>query len=323
MKNFSINLYKNIYLIRTAEEAIISVYESDEMKTPMHMSMGEEAIICGIISALGNNAQTFGTYRSHALYLAVTGDTDGFFAELYGKVNGPVHGKGGSMHLMAPEKGLLATSAVVASTIPVAVGAAYTNKTRKNKKVVAVFFGDGAIDEGVFWESLNFACLLKLPILFVLEDNGLAVHTSDLKRHGYKSIDAIVKNFNCKVVSSSTTDVEKIYKIAKSALKNIKAASKPIFLHLKYYRYLEHVGINEDFSVGYRSKKDFESWYKVDPLIMQRKRLLNKGISKQLINKIEEKIKIQIEQSILKAKGSNFPSKQDLYKDVFSETKRK
>ena len=320
MKKISLDLYKNIYLIRHAEEVIIKTYPTDEMKTPMHMSMGEEAIVCGVVAALGVNSQTFGTYRSHALYLAVTGDTDGFFAELYGKANGPVRGKGGSMHLMAPEKGLLATSAVVASTIPVAVGAAYTNKIKKNKKVVAVFFGDGAIDEGVFWESLNFACLLKLPVLFVLEDNGFAVHTSDVKRHGYKSIDNIVKNFNCEVISSSTTDVEKVYKITESALKKIKNASKPVFLHLKYYRYLEHVGINEDFSAGYRQKKDFETWYKVDPLVIQRRRLLKIGVSNKRINDIEETIRKQIEESVSKAKKSKFPSKQELYKNILSDS---
>ncbi len=312
-----------MYLIRIAEEAIINAYPDDEMKTPMHMSMGEEAIVCGVVAALGANSQTFGTYRSHALYLAVTGDTDGFFAELYGKASGAVEGKGGSMHLTAPEKGLLATSAVVASTIPVAVGAAYANKIKKNKKVVAVFFGDGAIDEGVFWESINFACLLKLPVLFVLEDNGFAVHTSDVKRHGYKSIDKIVKNFNCEVISSNTTDVEKIYQITKSALKNIKNNSKPVFLHLKYYRYLEHVGVNEDFSAGYRPKKDFKAWYKLDPLVMQRRRLLKIGIGEKNIKIIEETIKKQVETSILKAKKSSFPSKQELYKDVFNDTKQK
>lgn len=322
MKKISLDLYKKMYLIRIAEDLIIKTYLNDEMKTPMHMSMGEEAIVCGIVAALGLNSQTFGTYRSHALYLAVTGDTDGFFAELLGRANGATGGKGGSMHLMAPEKGLLATSAVVASTIPVAVGAAYSNKIRRNKKVVAVFFGDGAIDEGVFWESLNFASLLKLPILFVLEDNGLAVHTTDVKRHGYKSIDKIVKNFNCDVISTSTTDVEKIFKVTKSAIQQLREKSKPVFLHLKYYRYLEHVGVNEDFSTGYRSKKDFEKWRRKDPLIIQRKRLLKLDFSEKNIKNIEEAMRKQVESSMFKARKAKFPVEQELYEDVFSATKQ-
>jgi len=153
--NFHLELYKKMCLIRKAEEAIIKNYPSDEMKTPMHMSMGEEAIVVGVCQSLGPKSQTFGTYRSHALYLATSQDTDGFFAEMYGKKTGVVKGKGGSMHLSYPEKGLMATSAVVASTIPAAVGSAYANKYLKNGKIVGIFFGDGAVDEGVFWESLN------------------------------------------------------------------------------------------------------------------------------------------------------------------------
>lgn len=311
-----------MYLVRYSEEKIIEAYPDDEMKTPMHMSMGEEAIVCGIIEALGSKSQTFGTYRSHALYLALTGNTDAFFMELYGKARGAVGGKGGSMHLASPENGLMATSAVVASTIPVAVGAAYANKIKNNKNVVAVFFGDGAIDEGVFWESLNFACLLNLPILFVLEDNGLAVHTSDAKRHGYKSIDRIVNNFNCEVISSSTTDVEKIYRITKSALKKLKNNSNPVFLHLKYYRYLEHVGVNEDFSVGYRSRKDFENWLRVDPLVIQKRKLV-RVFGEGKINDIEGLTRKQVETSIQKAKKSIFPDVADLYRDVFNYMKTK
>jgi len=205
-------------LIRKAEEAIIKNYPSDEMKTPMHMSMGEEAIIVGVCQALGSKSQTFGTYRSHALYLAASQDTDGFFAEMYGKKTGAVKGKGGSMHLSNPQHGLMATSAVVASTIPIAAGSAYANKYLKKDKIIAVFFGDGAVDEGVFWESLNIACLMKLPILFICEDNGYAVHTETVKRHGYKSIVDIIKNFDCQVFSSESTDVEEIYKISAKAV---------------------------------------------------------------------------------------------------------
>src|SRR4030042_4784435 len=215
MNKLSLELYKKLYLIRYTEEAIIENYDSDEMKTPMHMSMGEEAIVVGVCQALGSKSQTFGTYRSHALYLAISQDTDGFFSEMYGKKAGVVRGKGGSMHLSYPEKDLMATSAVVASTIPVAVGSAYANKYLDNGKIVGVFFGDGAVDEGVFWESLNIACLMKLPIIFICEDNGYAVHTETAKRHGYKSIEKIIENFKCKVFSSESTDVEEIYKISK------------------------------------------------------------------------------------------------------------
>ena len=182
------NLYKKAYLVRSAEILIVKHYDTNEMKTPMHMSMGEEGIVSGVCTALPKNTKTFGTYRSHGLYLAVAEETDRYFAEMYGKTTGILKGKGGSMHLLSPKDGLLGISAVVASTIPVAVGAAYANMYNNNKQITAVFFGDGAIDEGVFWESLNIACLKKLPVLFICEDNGYAVHTSSTLRHGYKSI---------------------------------------------------------------------------------------------------------------------------------------
>ena len=317
--NFHLELYKKMYLIRQTEEAIIKNYPSDEMKTPMHMSMGEEAIVVGVCQALGPKAQTFGTYRSHALYLAASQDTDGFFSEMYGKKTGVVKGKGGSMHLSNPQHGLMATSAVVASTIPIAAGSAYANKYLKKDKIIAVFFGDGAVDEGVFWESLNIACLMKLPILFICEDNGYAVHTETVKKHGYKSIVDIIKNFDCQVFSSESTAVEEIYKISKKAVNFVKKRKKPVFIYFKYYRYLEHVGVNWDFDKGYRSETEFKKWFKKDPVKLQKKRLFRLGLNKTQIENVESTIVNQIEESVLKVKKSPFPENKDIYRDVYYE----
>src|SRR3989344_5622446 len=170
-KVLNLELYRKVYLARKAEEKIILEYPKDEMKTPMHMSMGEEAIVAGVCQALGLNSQVLSSYRSHAVYLIQTGETEKFFGELYGKATGPAQGKAGSMHLSSPEHGYLGASAVVATQIPVAVGAAFANKKLGKKIMTAVFFGDGALDEGVFWESLNMACLWKVPVIFICEDN--------------------------------------------------------------------------------------------------------------------------------------------------------
>src|SRR3989338_2832947 len=175
MDELSLDLYKKMYLIWKAEELIIKHYPEDEMKTPMHMSMGEEAIAAAVCHALGPEGQVFGYYRSHAIFLAKTRDPDMFFGELYGKVTGIARGRAGSMHLAAPDKGFMHASAVVASSIPLAVGAAFANKHKGNGRLCCAVFGDGALEEGVFWESLNAACVMKLPVLFVCADNGLAV----------------------------------------------------------------------------------------------------------------------------------------------------
>lgn len=314
----NLGLYKKIYLIRKTEEKIQEHYNEDEMKTPMHMSMGEEAIAVGVCHSLKAEDQIFGTYRSHAIYLAKTGDTDNFFAEMYGKDTSLQKGKSGSMHLCAPESAFMGSSAIVGSIIPVAVGVAFANKRKGNNKLVAVFFGDGATDEGVFWESLNVACLMKLPILFVCEDNGLAVHTPISKRHGYTSITDVVSKFNCNVLEENTTDAEVIYELTRKSIKLIKTTQMPCFVELRYYRYLEHVGINEDFDAGYRSKDEFEEWYKKDPVNIERKKLLELGCNEAEIQKIEGNLKAQIERSIKLAQDASFSDRSELYKEIYS-----
>lgn len=303
----NIILYKTMYMVRRAEEVIQAHYLEDEMKTPMHMSMGEEAIAVGVCHALKPQDQVLGSYRSHGIYIAKTQETDKFFAEMYGKITGTSKGKAGSMHLLAPQAGFVCTSAIVASSIPVALGLAFANKYFNNGKIAAVFFGDGAIDEGVFWESLNFACLKKLPVLLICEDNGFAVHSPVRERHGYDSIANIVRTFDCNVFQSDSTDVEVIYKLAKDAIKAMQDSGRPAFLYLRYYRYLEHVGVFEDFKAGYRSKDEFEKWLKVDPVRLQREKLL-KLISEDKVVSLEKEINVQIESSKLKAKQAAFPS---------------
>lgn len=313
----SLKLYKKLYLIRSAEKAIQKYYAEDDMKTPMHMSMGSEAIAVGVCAALKVTDQVFSTYRSHALYLTKTVDAYTFFAEMYGKTTSLQRGKGGSMHLCAPDAGFMGTAAIVGGILPVAVGAAFANKFQQNDKVVAVFFGDGAADEGAFWESFNVACLMHLPILFVCEDNNLAVHTSKDKRRGYSSLTSVISNFNCNVFQSNSTDVEVIYNIACSAIQRMRCSERPSFLCLEYYRYLEHVGVAEDYSDGYRSIEELEKWKEVDPIDLQRGKLLQEGLSEEAIIEREQAIDSYIESSISLAKKAPFPDKAELYEGVF------
>lgn len=317
MKELNLNLYKKLYLIRSAETAIQKYYCEDEMKTPMHMSMGEEAIVVGICHALGDRGQIFATYRSHAAFLAKTQDIDNFFAEMYAKNTSLIKGKGGSMHLCHPQYDFMATSAIVASNIPVAVGSAFANKIKKNNKIAVVFFGDGATDEGSFWESINLACLKKLSIIFVCEDNGFAVHTAKSIRRGYNSLPDIISKFNCQVIESETTDVFEIYELALQAIKYAEE-SIPVFMDLKYYRYLEHVGINEDFDAGYRSREEFEKWRGKDPIDLQRLKLLDIGVDGSVIEKIEKEIENRVLQGISKAKNILLSDQQEAFNDVFN-----
>lgn len=303
----------NILLIRRSEERICKEYPSDEMKTPVHLAVGAEGIEAACLAALPEGTGYFGTYRNHGLYLGLSRDLEGFFAELYGKNTGGARGRAGSMHLSEPSKGLILTSAVVATTIPVAVGAALANQYRGKKEMTAVFFGDGAVEEGAFWESLNFACLKKLRVFFVCEDNELAIHAAARDRQGFKSIGESVKGFHCHSASIEGYDPGTVYRTVLDLLEKMEEEPAPAFLHAGYFRYLEHVGICEDFAAGYRQKPDAAGFASMDPLKLAAETALLAGVTAQEIKSLEEKIEYEISAAIEAARRAPFPGADALY----------
>jgi TPP-dependent pyruvate/acetoin dehydrogenase alpha subunit len=311
-------LYRKLILAREAENMIRQEYFKDEMKTPVHLGVGGEAIPVGVCHVLPSGSQTFGTYRNHALYLAMSGDIEGFFAELYGKSTGSGKGKAGSMHLSAPEHGLLATSAVVGTTIPVAVGAALAHAYRQEKTLVAAFFGDGALEEGVFWESMNFACLRRLRILFVCEDNGLAIHTPMRDRQGFRSIEEVLRAFPCHQETGDGTDLPQVVDRARRLIARMEAEPAPGFLHLTYFRFLEHVGPLEDFAVGYRPKPAPEELESLDPLVRYEKELIGIGYTRDELRMVRKSVEDSIHSGVQKARQASFPPASELFTDVFA-----
>ena len=316
-QGLSLDLYRRLYLIRAAERRIIECYPEDEMRTPMHMSLGQEAVSVGLCSALAPEDQVYGSYRSHALFLAKTNDPGRFFGELYGRVNGTACGKAGSMHLAAPDEGLLCASAVVGSTIPAAVGTAFANQRLKNGKRCAVLFGDGALEEGGFWESLNAACVLRIPVLFVCEDNGYAVHTPRAARHGFDRILDVVAQFRCLTFSTqATTDVEAIRRVLLEALDAAHAGGRPAFVHVRTHRYLDHIGIEEDR--GIRSSDEDAWWRKRDPLSVQRKRLLEGGYYETYLQAEEQQVETRLYTALRAAQAAAAPGPEELLVGVFA-----
>lgn len=312
----NLDLYKIIYTIRKSEQSIQAYYHEDDMKTPMHMSMGSEAISAGVCHALDDHDQVFGTYRSHALYLAKTNDIAGLFGEMYGKISGKARGKAGSMHLSYPEKGHMGSSAIVGTSLPIAVGAAFFHKFTKSSHIAVSFFGDGAIDEGAFWESMNLACSMRVPVLFVCEDNQYAVHTHASSRQGYRKLKNVISGFDCLFEHSSSTNPVEIHKLASEMIEKVRL-NRPGMLHLEYYRYLEHVGIQEDFDAGYRRKPDAEEWYIRDPVsIMRVEAIKANGIP--MVIKMEAEVDCLIATAVAEAKSSAFPDDAEVCKGVFS-----
>jgi acetoin:2,6-dichlorophenolindophenol oxidoreductase subunit alpha len=313
----ALELYKTMFLIRAAEEAILRHYPEDEMKTPMHMSMGEEGIIAGVCQALLDRDYLLGTYRSHALYIARAKEVDAFFAELYGKLAGTGKGKAGSMHLASPNNGLLFCSAIVGGTISIGVGAALASKMKGKGQVVVVFFGDGATDAGTFWESVNYASLEQLPILFVHEDNDLAVHTRKNSRHGHRGIDNVLVNFNLEVAVEKSKSAFRIYSTANALINRIRETSKPALLSVRYTRLLEHVGINQDFHEEYRLIEAFQP-DQHDPLIIGRAEVLTRKEASEVdLQQLEAELRFRVAQAIARAKNTPKAPPLELYSDVF------
>ena len=253
--------------IRRVEERIIKLYPSDLIQSPVHLSIGQEAVAVGLCEPLRRDDLLFGTYRSHAFYLAKGGDLKEMVAELCGRQDGMAKGKAGSMHLTAPDVGFMGSSAVVASSIPHAVGAALAAKLRKTGQVIVTAYGDGATEEGVYHESLNFAALYQLPVLFVCENNGLAVHAPQAERQGYRTAEQpALYGIEAEILREGW-DFEAVGDVTARLVEAIRADGKPRYLEIKTYRYNEHVGPGEDFDAGYRSRAGRDAWAANDPLI--------------------------------------------------------
>lgn len=319
-KATAIQLFRSIFLARRSEEYIVKHYHENQMRTPMHMSMGQEFVCVGVCAALEGKADVFASYRSHAAFLAQTHDTDRFFAELYGRTSGTADGKGGSMHLAAPDQGHMVSSGVVATQIPVAVGAAFANRQLRTGRTAVAFFGDGAADAGVFWESVNAASLFRLPVIFVCEDNGYAVDTPRAARQVSRSIGEAVRPFGADTYEDDSGDVESVYALTREAAEKAHRDRRPAFLNIKCARYLEHVGIGTDWNWGYRDQATVErDWISRDAVKTQRARLADHQMSEAAIAAIEEEIDEAIQASVKRAAAAPVPGPDRLRAGVFHE----
>lgn len=293
--------------IRMVEERIIEIYPSDKIQSPVHLSIGQEHHVVGFCTALASDDQLFATYRSHAPYLAKGGDLKLFFAELYGKLSGISKGKAGSMHLCAPDVGFMGSSAIVGATISHALGAAYSFKIKGQSRIAVAIIGDGATEEGVFHECLNFASLKDLPILFVIENNGLSIHSHIHARQSYDLKDLLSAYKINYLKEDDGFDMDSIYEKTKEIRNKMIKESRPFVFEIKTYRYKSHVGVENDFDKGYRHKHEFEEWYLRDPLV----------INKPLIRRFRKEIMDEIDEAVEFAERSEHPHFEELHKDVY------
>lgn len=268
-----IGFYEHMLRIRLVEEAIADHYSEGEMRCPVHLSVGQEAAAVGVCEALAPTDKVYSTHRCHAHYLAKGGDLKRMLAEICGKAAGCIGGRGGSMHLMDVEKGLMASVPIVSSSIPIAVGSALADKRQRNGKVTVTFFGDASIEEGVFHESANFAQLHKLPVVFVCENNLYSVYTHLSLRQPDRPLTDVARAHGMKAVHANGNNVEETFKVTSEALARARAGEGPTFLLLDTYRWREHCGPNFDNNIGYRTEAEFKDWETRDPLRALRSRI--------------------------------------------------
>ena len=302
--------YKQLFYhsmrIRLVEEKIIELYPSDLIQSPVHLSIGQEAVAVGVCANLNLDDWVFINYRGHAFYLAKGGPLPEFFAELMGKKNGQSKGKAGSMHLASPKQGIMGASAVVGSTISHAVGAALISKIKNENRIFVSNFGDGALEQGVFNESLNFASLYKVPVLFLCEDNNLAVHSFKSERQSF-SLETLVSSYGIPFYEiEEGYDFLKVQQKSKIAIDEVRNSNRPVFLMINTTRYKEHVGPGVDFSAGYRNKSDVDKWKALDPIINDN----------NLFAEFKEKIDNEIDVAIKFGTESPLPDRKDLLSDV-------
>lgn len=295
-----------MHLARSAEQVIQNRYREDDMKTPMHMSWGQEACAVGLSEGLGMEADFFSTYRSHALFIARTESPYLLFSELLARNSSPMGGIAGSMHLSSVPNGLYNSSAIVGGNISVATGSSFASKLSGDNRVSAAVFGDGAVDTGVLWESFGLAMLLRLPMLFVCEDNGYAVHAveKDLRNWGDAGgLRSAIEGRGMRYFEDTSGNVHQIVDTVRRAVKSATSRQAPVFLRLTWTRVLEHVGVDSDFSAGWRPQLGEAALAEQDPIEISRKHLESIGITRDDLMSIEEENVALVLEAYEKAKS--------------------
>jgi TPP-dependent pyruvate/acetoin dehydrogenase alpha subunit len=314
-------LYRELLLVRMTEEKITKLYPEQEMRCPIHLSIGQEATAVGVSANLTKSDMIFSNHRSHGHYLAKGGNLKKFFAELYGRSTGCANGKGGSMHLIDIASGFMGATPIVSSSIPVGVGAAFTMSTKCLKDVVVVFVGDAAVEEGVFHESINYAKLKNLPVLFFCENNMYSVYSHlKVRQPGTRKIIDFVRGHSLDCYEADGNDVIDVYNVTKTAIEKIRNGSGPAFIEADTYRWREHCGPYYDNHIGYREETEFVEWQKKCPVKKLEKKLLDEGImTAEDITLVKEKLSKEINEAVEFAKLSPYPDREELDKNIYAD----
>jgi pyruvate dehydrogenase E1 component alpha subunit len=320
-KDILLGLYQTMVRIRLAEESLVEAIKSGEIKTPAHLYSGEEAIATGICTNLTKEDYIFGNHRSHGHYLAKGGDMGAMIAEIYCKETGCSKGRGGSMHLIDPENGIMGIVPIVAGTISLAMGASLASSIRKDNRITVSFFGDGATGEGVLYESMNFAALKKLPIIFACENNLYSTHLPIKEIRVNENISESAMPFGIQCYRIDGNDVLQVYEIFKKAKQICLEGNGPVFIEFLTYRLRGHVGPDDNIQgthTDIRPKWEIEEWLRKDPIKRLELYIYKQNLATEVeIENIRYLVNLEVKKATDLALSSNFPNPSELEHYVY------
>lgn len=313
-------LLRDMVRIRVIEEEIEKRYHQDQMKTPIHLVIGQEATAVGFCAALTREDLLYSGHRTHGAYLAKGGSLESMLCEMHCRINGCVGSRGGSMHLIDKSVGMVGTSAIVGGAVPITAGAALSLKMRKSDRLAAVFLGDATTEEGVVSETLNFAALKRLPMIFFCENNFYSVQSPLVTRQPGRDLSRWAAGHDVASVRVDGTNVLAVYEAAVQAVERARAGGGPTFIEARVYRYRAHGGSGDDSKTGYRDLEEVAHWQKVDPIDSYTDFLLSKGlIDGSTRERMAAAALTETERAFEMALASPNPEEKDLYTHVYSD----
>lgn len=320
-KELLMTMMRRMMMIRRFDETVKEMVQRGELVGAAHCYIGQEAVAVGACTALRDDDYITGNHRSHGHPIAKGGDVNKAMAELLGKSTGYCHGKGGSMHLADFSIGILGESGIVASALPVAVGAAMGSKMQGYDRVVVAFFGDGASNQGACHEAMNLASIWKLPVIFLCENNQYAVTTSFRDTVAVENISDRASAYNMPGVLVDGQDVMAVHEAAREAVARGRAGQGPTLLEARTYRYEDHSeGLNRILREPYRTEEEIDMWRERDPITLHTRHLVDQGIaSANEIDSLEAEVSETIENALEFARQSPYPEPEDLFTDMYAD----
>ena len=306
--------------IRRIEEEIERRYYQDQMKTPIHLVIGQEATAVGCCSALRETDLVYTSHRTHGAYLAKGGDLKSMLCEMHCRINGCAGSRGGSMHLIDKRVGMAGTSAIVGGAVPIATGAALAARMKGDDRVVVAFIGDATTEEGVMAESLNFAALKKAPIIFFCENNFYSVQSPLATRQPPRDLRAWAEAHGMPAVAVDGVNVLAVREAVSSAVALARTGGGPTFIEAPVYRFRAHGGAGDDSRTGYRDEAERLEWEAVDPLNLFREYLTGAAmLEARVVEEMERAIGAEIAGAFEFALASQHPTEEDLYRYVYAD----